>query len=92
LHFGRGILAAPPPVGKQIAATFLFEHRAGSWNTIGDRSTIVTTIHGQKLAFIYCEDEPARRSAAKLFSKDEARRIAANLAKLPRDLLRDRGR
>jgi hypothetical protein len=38
---------------------------------------------GQKIAFIYYEDEPGRRSSAKLLSKDEARRIAANVAKLP---------
>jgi hypothetical protein len=32
---------------------------------------------GQKLAYVYYEDEPGRRSSAKLLTKDEARRIAA---------------
>ena len=45
---------------------------------------IVIDSAGQKLDF---EDEPGRRSPAKLLSKDEARRIAVNFAKLL-DLLR----
>jgi hypothetical protein len=36
---------------------------------------IVRDHNGPQLAYIYYENEPGRRSAAKLLSKDEARRI-----------------
>ena len=52
-----------------------------------DARFIVKDGFDQALAYVYYEDEPGRRSAAKLLSKDEAWRIAANTAKLP-ELLR----
>jgi len=36
--------------------------------------------NGQKLSYVYFEEEPGRRSAAKLLTKDEARRIPAKIA------------
>ena len=44
---------------------------------------IIKDHRGQKLAYAYYEEEPGRQSAANQLTRDEARRIAANIAKLP---------
>jgi hypothetical protein len=52
-----------------------------------DACFVVRDHNGQQLAYVYFEEEPGRRSATKLLTKDEPRRIAVNMAKLPQLLL-----
>jgi hypothetical protein len=56
----------PPPWGIEEANTSCF---------------IVKDNNGQALAYVYFESDPGRRTAANLLTRDEARRIAANVAK-----------
>jgi hypothetical protein len=48
-----------------------------------DACFIVRDANRQALAYVYCEEEPGRRTAAKLLTKDEARRMGVNFAQVP---------
>ena len=52
-----------------------------------DACFIVKDRNGFALSYVYYEDEPGRRTASNLMTRDETRRVANNIAKLP-DVLR----
>jgi hypothetical protein len=46
-------------------------------------SFVIRDASGQAVAYVYFEDEDGRRKVMHRLTRDEVRRIAANIAKLP---------
>ncbi len=53
------------------------------WTVAVNTAFVVRDYNGQQLAHVCYEEEPDRRTAAKMLTKEEAWRIAVNIAKLP---------
>jgi hypothetical protein len=65
-----------PPAARRFPPPWTLEENNNACFIVRDST-------GQALGYFYFEEEPGRRSAGKLLTKDEARRMAVNFAKLP---------
>ena len=81
LHEGKN--GAPPlanPASGMAARRFPPPWTIDEMNNV---CFIVRDKNGQQLGYFYFEEESGRRTAANMLTKDEARRLAVNFAKLP---------
>ena len=81
-----------PPPGFLLNGTAMADRRfSAPWTFDEANHACLIVRDGNRfpVAYVYFESEPGRRAAANLMSKDEARKIAAGIAKLP-ELLKTR--
>jgi hypothetical protein len=64
-----------PQTGHRFPSPWSVEQQGGRF--------VVRDRNGQTVSHVYFKDEHGRRSVATLFTRDEARHIAAAVAKLP---------
>jgi len=82
---GSSSFSLPPVKLRAISRSFLCIRTMPALPAVlvrrrpGSVLRVVRDHDGQQLACVYFEDEPGRRSAAKLLTKDETRQIVSNL-------------
>jgi len=77
---------APPRFDASVPGSIALAPRRfpPPWSIVENpESFVINDATGQALAYLYFEDEAGRRQTMKRLTKDEARRIAVNIARLP---------